>query len=288
MRNKTFLLVSMMVLSFAFAKAQRGIRVGYVDMAYILESVPEYQKASDQLEQRMQGWKTEIEKMESDINQMEASLKNERILLTKELIEEKEEEIQIKRTELNDYQQKRFGAQGDFIKQKQQLIQPVQDQVFNEMQKIGTQKKYDMILERSETTMLYSDDRHDLSDDVLKAIGRTGKRADREEAIAAKKIQNAPPTEATDVPYMSVQEAADKQEKVIAKQEIVNDRAAIRAEKIRKRDSIKEARARAYKERRDSIIKARTRKKDSILDAREAAKEKKEEERENNNPPGGN
>jgi len=270
----------MMVLSFAFAKAQRGIRVGYVDMAYILESVPEYQKASDQLEQRMQTWKVEIEKMESDINQMEASLKNERILLTKELVEEREEEIEIKRQQLNDYQQKRFGAQGDFIKQKQQLIQPVQDQVFNEMQKIGEQKKYDMILERSETTMLYSDDRHDLSDDVLKAIGRTGKKNDREEVRASRNN----PTAAADEPYMSVQEAADKQEKVIAKQEIVDDRAAVRAEKIRVRDSIKEARARAYKERRDSIINERTRKKDSILAVRKAAKEKKEEERENNNP----
>ena len=210
MRNKILLLVTMMVLSFAFAKAQRGIRVGYVDMEYILESVPEYQKASEQLEQRMQGWKTEIEKMESEIGQMETSLKNERVLLTKELIEEREEEITIKRDALNEYQQKRFGAKGDFIVQKQQLIQPVQDQVFNEMQKIGEQKKYDMILERSETTMLYSDDRHDLSDDVLKAIGRTGKKQDREER---KNSRTAPAESTLDEPYMSVQEAADKQEK---------------------------------------------------------------------------
>jgi len=265
-----------MVLSFAFAKAQRGIRVGYVDMEYILESVPEYQKASEQLEQRMQGWKAEIEKMEAEINQMETSLKNERILLTKELVEEREEEIGIKREALNEYQQKRFGAQGDFIIQKQQLIQPVQDQVFNEMQKIGEQKKYDMILERSETTMLYSDDRHDLSDDVLKAIGRTGKIKDREAAGAAKDIQNAPPTEATDVPYMSVQEAADKNEKEVAKQAVVDEKQATREAKIRLRDSIKEAKKREYQERREAVIKERARRKDSILDARKAAKEQKE------------
>ncbi|WP_041497485.1 OmpH family outer membrane protein [Nonlabens marinus] len=280
MRNKISFLLMLTLLSFAFAKAQRGIRVGYVDMNYILESVPEYQKASDQLEQRMQSWKVEIEKMESAISQMENSLKNERVLLTKELIEEREEDIDIKRQELSDYQQKRFGAQGDFIKQKQQLIQPVQDQVFNEMQKIGQQKKYDIILERSEVTMLYSDDRHDLSDDVLKAIGRTGKAKDRAEARATK---NGPPTEAGDEPYMSVQEAADAQEKIIAKQEVVDERAAIRAEKIRVRDSIKEARAREYKERREELIKERARKKDSVLQARRKAKEDK-----NNNPPGGN
>ncbi len=280
MRNKISFLLMLTLLSFAFAKAQRGIRVGYVDMNYILESVPEYQKASDQLEQRMQSWKVEIEKMESAIDQMENSLKNERVLLTKELIEEREEDIDIKRQELSDYQQKRFGAQGDFIKQKQQLIQPVQDQVFNEMQKIGQQKKYDIILERSEVTMLYSDDRHDLSDDVLKAIGRTGKAKDRAEARAPK---NGPPSEAADEPYLSVQEAADAQEKIIAKQEVVDERAAIRAEKIRVRDSIKDARAREYKERREELIKERARKKDSVLQAREKAKDGR-----NNNPPGGN
>ncbi|KQC32537.1 membrane protein [Nonlabens sp. YIK11] len=278
MRIKNYLLLSMMVLCFAFAKAQRGIRVGYVDMEYILESVPEYQKASEQLEQRMQGWKTEIEKMESEIAQMETSLKNERVLLTKELIEEREEEIGIKRQALNDYQQKRFGAQGDFIKQKQQLIQPVQDQVFNEMQKIGEQKKYDMILERSETTMLYSDDRHDLSDDVLRAIGRTGKKADREERNQSR---NTPVEDVKDEPYMSVQEAADRQEKVAAKEAIIDEKQAARAAKLRFRDSVKEARAREYQERKEASIKERQRRKDSVLAARKADKEKKE----NNNPP---
>lgn len=272
----------MTVLSFAFAKAQRGIRVGYVDMEYILESVPEYQKASEQLEQRMQGWKGEIEKMESEIKQMETSLKNERILLTKELVEEKEEEIDIKRQALNDYQQKRFGAEGDFIKQKQQLIQPVQDQVFNEMQKIGEQKKYDMILERSETTMLYSDDRHDLSDDVLKAIGRTGKVQDRQDKQAERIAADKPLV--SDQPYLSVQEAADKQEKVAAKEAIVDEREDKRAEARRLRDSIKEARIKEYQERRDAVIKERARLKDSILQAREKAKES----RGNNNPPDNN
>ncbi len=284
MKKSISVLTVVMLLCFAFAKAQRGVRIGYVDMNYILESVPEYQKASQQLEQRMQSWKVEIEKMESQIGQMETSLKNERVLLTKELIEEKEEEIDIKREELSTYQQKRFGAQGDFITQKTQLIQPVQDQVFNEMQKIGQQKKYDVILERSEATMVYSDDRHDLSDDVLRAIGRTGKTTERAERSQGA-ISKLPPAGegAVDAPYLSVQEAADNQGKAIAKQEIVDEREATRAEKIRVRDSIKDAKIREYKERREELIRERARLKDSVLQAREKIKEQR-----NNNPPGGN
>ena len=91
--------------------------------------------------------------------------------------------------------------------------------------------------------MLYSDDRHDLSDDVLKAIGRTGKKQDREERNNAR---TAPAESTLDEPYMSVQEAADKQEKIAEKEAIVDERAATRAEKRRVRDSIKEAKVKAY------------------------------------------
>jgi Skp family chaperone for outer membrane proteins len=228
-------------------------------MEYILENVPEYQKASQQLEKKMDGWKAEIEKMEDQIDQMEASLNNERILLTKELIEEREEEIEIKRQELRDYQFKRFGADGDFIKQKKQLIQPVQDQVFNEVQKIGGQKKYDVILDRSETTMLYSADRHDLSEDVLRAIGRMGKLEERKNNRNAQPLVSDP-----DEPYLSVQEAADEDAKAAAKEQVKLTRAQEREAKVRARDSIKEVRAREFRERRERLLEERRRKKDSI------------------------
>ena len=247
-------------------------------MEYILESLPEYQQASKQLEQRMQSWKKEIEKMETTISSMESSLKNERILLTKELVEEREEEVALKREELNEYQQKRFGAEGDFIKQKQQLIQPVQDQVFNEMQKIGEQKKYDMILERSETTMVYSDDRHDLSEDVLRAITRTSKRPASQTADFTRDVDEET---VLDEPYMSVQEADAKEDKIRERNSILAEKQALRAAKIRERDSIKNARAQAYKERREQLLRERARKRDSILEVRKKAKEGKE----NNNMP---
>ncbi|AZQ42998.1 OmpH family outer membrane protein [Nonlabens ponticola] len=265
MKCNIIVLLIVVLVGSAFAKAQRGIRVGYVDMEYILENVPEYQKASTQLENKMQVWKQEIEKMEAEIDQMETSLKNERVLLTKELIEEREEEIEIKRQDMRDYQVKRFGTDGDFIKQKQQLIQPVQDQVFNEMQKIGQGKKYDMIVDRSETTLLYSADRHDLSDDVLKAIGRTTKL---EVNAAKRKSRNRGNDEDSDLvseqPYKSVQEAADDAAIEQEKQEIRDERQATREEKTRKRDSIKAARKREYQERRQRLLDARQRKKDSI------------------------
>jgi Skp family chaperone for outer membrane proteins len=275
MKNNIFLWSIIAGMSFAFAKAQtttRGIKVGVINMEYILESVPEYQKSSQELEAKMQKWNGEIQTMKTEIEQMQKSLQNEKVLLTKELIEEKEEDIKIKQEDLLNYQQKRFGAQGDFVLQKQQLIQPVQDQVFNEVQKISSQKKYDYVIDSSEASLLYSAERHDISDEVLKAIGRTGKTKDREEKRNKGKT---PVSDADDNPYFSVIEAETKESREQAKQDIINDREADRAAKMSERDSLKDAKAREYQERRERLIAERQRRKDSILEVRAKAREKK-------------
>ena len=220
MKKKILVITMATLFSFAFAKAQqRGARVGYVNMEYILESVPEYQEASRQLEQKMSKWKQEIDLMQNEIDRMQNDLKNERVLLTKELIEEKEEDIAIKQQELAEYQQKRFGAQGDFVLQKQQLIQPVQDQVFNEVQKIGKQKKYDYIVDSSDLAMLYSEDRHDISDVILKAIGRTGKKKAAEEKAETRKEQLEKEREGAFISVADREKIAEKEEAIEERQE---------------------------------------------------------------------
>lgn len=272
MKNNIFLWCSIACLSFAFAKAQtttRGIKVAVVNMEYILENVPEYQKAKQDLDLKMQQWNGEIQAMKTEIEQMEKALQSEKVLLTKELIEEKEEDIRLKQEDLLKYQQKRFGPEGDFKLQSVQLIQPVQDQVFNEVQKISELKKYDFIMDSSEVNLLYSADRHDLSDEILRAIGRTAKTKDRSEKKDKPK-SNAKPVDEN--PYLSVIEAEEKEAKIQAKEEILNAREAAQLAKVARNDSIKAARAKQYEQRREELQRRR----DSILAARAKAREKKE------------
>jgi Skp family chaperone for outer membrane proteins len=88
---------------------------------------------------------------------LKESLKTEKVLLTKELIEEREEEITFQEKELLDYQQKRFGPNGDLIIQKAVLVKPIQDQVFTAVQDIAEAKKYDFIFDKSsDLTMLFA------------------------------------------------------------------------------------------------------------------------------------
>ena len=177
MKPKTnVLLIVSMILCSVYTFAQRGVRIAYVDMEYILENVEEYRDASEQLETKVQKWKVEIEQKHSAVEQMKKDLMAEKVLLTNELISEREEDIQILEKEMIEYQQDRFGPQGDLVLQKRRLIQPIQDQVFNEVQKIGANKKYDFIFDKSaDVVMLYSEKRHDISDLILRGIARTRK-----------------------------------------------------------------------------------------------------------------
>src|SRR5690554_7672838 len=108
MKTKKIILFTFAIFGFSYmATAQRGVRIGYIDMEYILESVPEYREASVQLEGKVQRWKQDLEKSQMEVDQMKLNLANERVLLTPELIEEREEDIKIKEDEILRYQQAR-------------------------------------------------------------------------------------------------------------------------------------------------------------------------------------
>lgn len=177
MKQKVLFLVT--VLSFlSFSSfAQRGVRIGYIDTEYILQNVPEYQEATGQLDAKVLQWKSDVEQRLAALDQKKSQLNNERVLLTKELYEERFEDISFEEKEILDYQQKRFGPNGDLMIQKTQLIQPIQDQIFAAVQEIATSREYDFIFDKSaDVVMLYSAERFDISELVLRSITRSSKR----------------------------------------------------------------------------------------------------------------
>ena len=175
MKKSYFFILLFLTTTFIFG--QRGIKIGYIDTEYILENLPEYNQISKRLEEKAGDWKKEIEERSRKIDQKKESLKSERILLTSEMIEEIEEEILIDEEELSEYQQKRFGPRGDLIIQKQQLIQPIQDQIFNAIRELAKSRNYDFIFDKSaDIVMLYSDKRYDISDQILRTISRANNR----------------------------------------------------------------------------------------------------------------
>ena len=189
MKTKKLLFITLTLLCFSFvANAQRGVRIGYIDMEYILENIPEYKEASTQLNGKVQRWKKDIEKKNDQVELLKINLSTERVLLTTELIEEREEDIKVLEDEMLKYQQDRFGPNGDLYIQRRQLVQPIQDQVFNIVQEIAENKKYDFIFDKSaDIVMLFSADRHDISDIVYVALTE----AQKEKKLAPKEIKRS-------------------------------------------------------------------------------------------------
>ena len=174
------------------AFAQKGTRVGYMDMNVILENISEYNKAKDLLDKNIENWKKEIELKKIQLRQYEEQLNIERILLTPELIKDREVEIQIFASEIISLQEKRFGPKGDMIVQRSKLIQPVQDQVLSVVKQIAEEKKYDFIFDRSSSlTMLYSAKNYDISDLVIKRINRQQRIQNRKDQIEKLKSKSS-------------------------------------------------------------------------------------------------
>jgi len=173
--------------------AQKGTRVGYIDMNIILESIDEYREAGLLLDKNISNWKKEIELKKIQLKQYQDQLNTERILLTPELIGDRELEIKDFASEIISLQEKRFGPKGDMIVQRSKLIQPVQDQVMSVVKLIAEEKKYDFIFDRSSNiTMLYSAKNYDISDLVIKRINRQQKIQKKKDQIEALKSKITP------------------------------------------------------------------------------------------------
>lgn len=259
---KKYFLISILILSAVFQiNAQsKGVKIGYIDMEYILQNVPDYSEAKNQLEQKAQKWKQDIEVKKIEIAKLKDALKTEKALLTKELIDEREEEIKFQENELLDFQQKKFGPNGDLITQKAVLVKPIQDQVFTAVQDIAEAKKYDFIFDKaSDLTMLFSAKRFDISDQVLRVINRAEKR----EQMSAKQVKAQ---EAKD----ELEDAAsDANPSLEARKKALEEKKKAREQLVAERKAAAEAKKAEQEAKRAELLATKNTKKTGTVTAKE-------------------
>lgn len=178
--KKIFLIFLLIGTAFANASAQR---FGYVDTEYILDLLPEYRSAQKQLEQFSADWEKEIEKKQAVIEKMYRDYNAEQVLLTEDLKKRREQEISDKEKDLKEYRNAKFGFEGELFKKRQELIKPIQDRVFEAVQKVAKQSALDFIFAKgSEMIMLFANAKYDKSDEVLAELGVavTGKKDNKQ------------------------------------------------------------------------------------------------------------
>lgn len=164
-----FITIFFLIFGLNFVHAQR---FGYIDTDFILSKMPDYKKAQDEINQLSEAWEKEIQESKKKIDGMYSSLQAEQVLLTEEMKKERLETIQKKETELKEYQKKIFGFGGLFFLKKQELIKPIQDKVWDAVDKVCKENNLAIMFDKAgELVMIYTDPRHDYTDFVLDQLG---------------------------------------------------------------------------------------------------------------------
>ncbi len=168
MKNLFFIAVLFLGTSFAsFAQ-----KYGYIDSDYILSNMEEYQSAKDNLDKMVERWTAEIEDRQEVIRQKKDNFAREEVLLPTEEKEKRQEEIKKLESETMEFQKLRFGVSGDYFQKRQELIKPIQDRIYEAMQKVASKKNYSFIFDKAnQSNLIYADSKYDLSDDVIKELG---------------------------------------------------------------------------------------------------------------------
>ena len=161
MKFRLAIFALLMTASSAFAQ-----KYAYVNTQYILDNIPEYKAAQQQLDNASLAWQKEIEDRYAIIDKLYKTYQAEQVLLTEEMKKRRQDEINTKEKDVKELQKQRFGFEGDLFKKKQELVKPIQDKIFNAVKKMATEQSYAVIFDKSsDLIMLYTNPKYDKSED---------------------------------------------------------------------------------------------------------------------------
>ena len=181
--RKSILLLAVMFLLGITVSAQQNQRIAYVDSDYILENIPEYADAQEEINQLSKQWEKEITALYQEAQEMDREYKAESVLMSEDQKRKKKEAIAAKRQEAENLRMQYYGPEGELYAKRAELIQPIQEKVYNAINQVALTKNYAFVFDKAAgTTMLYCNDKNDISDEILDEIGnvmQTVRREDR-------------------------------------------------------------------------------------------------------------
>ncbi len=146
-------------------------RYAVIDTKYILEKLKDYKEADKKIQVTADQWQKELDDLQAELDKMYKNYDAEQYMLTDELKKKREAELFNKEKDVRELQKKRFGYEGDLFKERQKLVKPIQDKVFNAIQKLAVAKGWDFVLDKSEgITVIFADPKLDKSDDILREL----------------------------------------------------------------------------------------------------------------------
>jgi len=148
-------------------------KFAYVDTDYILQNIPEFKKAQEELDKTSAAWQKEVEGKYKEIEGLYKAFQAEQVLFTDDMRKNRENEIVEKERLAKEFQKAKFGLEGELFHKRQELIKPIQDKVFAAIKEVAAGSQLDMILDKAgdNATVLFADPKLDKSDLVLRKMG---------------------------------------------------------------------------------------------------------------------
>ncbi|CDS91706.1 MULTISPECIES: OmpH family outer membrane protein [Sphingobacterium] len=167
--KKIVLVIAFVVVTVSATFAQN---FAYVNSEYILKHIPEYASAQKQLDDLSQKWQQDVDQQYAEIEKLYKAYQNDQVLLNEDMRRRREDEIVKKEKDVKDYQKQKFGFEGELFKQREKLVQPIQQRVSKAIQDLAKAQSLDIILDRGqEVTFLYANPKLDKSNDVIIKLG---------------------------------------------------------------------------------------------------------------------
>ena len=169
--KKLIVLSAFMLASVLGLQAQKFV---YVNSVLILESMPAYTEAQDELDKLSKQWQKSIEGKYAEIEKLYQAYKAEQILLTEDLKKKREDEIAELEKEVRAYQKQKFGVNGELFKTRQKLIKPLQDKIYDALKDMADRNNYAVVFDLANSSnVLYSNSRYDKTDMIIKKLGKS-------------------------------------------------------------------------------------------------------------------
>lgn len=147
-------------------------KYAYVDSKYILENIPEYKTAQKELDDLSEKWQKEVEAKYQIIDKKYKDYQAEQVLLPDDMKQQREEEIIKLEQEVKEFQKTKFGVKGDLFKKRKELIEPIQNKVYNAIKELAVASNYGFVFDKAnQTNIMYADPKLDKSKRVLKELG---------------------------------------------------------------------------------------------------------------------
>jgi len=166
--------VFLMGLAFTNQGKAQEQKIGYVDTDYILSKMPEYQGVQQQLRSMSSEWNKKLDQMKDEIDQLKEDFQAKEILYTDELRKQKQQQIQDKIQQRQQYMEQKFGDKGEYFQKQKELLEPIQRKVFNAINTVAKRESFDFVFDQAQNSnMLYSVQKWNLNDKILQELGIT-------------------------------------------------------------------------------------------------------------------